>query len=608
MPTDAHGGQKPTPTSAREPLYAATRHDNGTVEDYYRILIDVAPDATVVVGRNGLIRLVNRQTELLFGYPRAELIGRPVELLIPERFVAAHTRHRATYTSAPRVRPMGVDLTLFGRRRDGSEFPVEVSLSPLELSGDSVVVSSIRDISARKRLEQRTQTALDALVDMAQALTGPLGAADRAADSSILGTFDVVADAERVPDTNVVTRRLAEAALRVLGGDRVQFTSIDPETDHLRPLVRVGEPVEDEPRWAAAMGQCRLTDYLLPDQIARLCAGEVLMFDLTTPTRARWPTSKAYPTLVAPMRLGTELVGVLSVDFGASQPNFSAADRGLARATADMATLVLQRDRLLWEREAALVRELAWQESTQRMDEFMATASHDVRSPLTVTMGEIALATRWFERLAAAVLEQSPDLADRVAGVRRCLDETSQSVDRLAGLVGVLFDTALVRSGKLEIHRTLCDLVALVREAVEAQRVAHPSRTIDLQMAVASPLPVEADAVRIGQVLTNYLTNALKYSGADQSVVVQLVQEETEARVSVTDHGPGLSLQEQSRVWQAFYRAAGVPVQYGSSAGLGLGLHICKTIVERHSGHVGLDSTVGKGSTFWFTLPLASER
>jgi signal transduction histidine kinase len=242
------------------------------------------------------------------------------------------------------------------------------------------------------------------------------------------------------------------------------------------------------------------------------------------------------------------------------------------------------------------------------MDEFLATASHDVRSPLTVTMGEIALATRWFERLAAAVLEQSPDLADRVAGVRHCLDETSQSVDRLAGLVGVLFDTALVRSGKLEIHLTLCDLVALVRESTEAQRVANPSRTIDLLVAVNSPLPVEADAVRIGQVLTNYLTNALKYSGADQSVVVYLAQEGTEALIRVTDHGPGLSPQEQTRVWQAFYQVAGMPVQNGSSPGLGLGLHICKTIVERHGGRVGLESTVGKGSTFWFTLPLASER
>jgi signal transduction histidine kinase len=188
------------------------------------------------------------------------------------------------------------------------------------------------------------------------------------------------------------------------------------------------------------------------------------------------------------------------------------------------------------------------------------------------------------------------------------LDETSQSVDRLAQLVGVLFDTALVRSGKLELHRTLCDLVALVREAVEAQRVTNPSRTIDLRLADDWPLPVEADAVRIGQVLTNFFTNALKYSGADQPVVVQVVREETEARITVTDLGPGLSPQEKDRVWQAFYQAPGVSVQNGSSAGLGLGLHICKTIVERHGGRVGLDSTVGEGSTFWFTLPLASAR
>jgi signal transduction histidine kinase len=111
-------------------------------------------------------------------------------------------------------------------------------------------------------------------------------------------------------------------------------------------------------------------------------------------------------------------------------------------------------------------------------------------------------------------------------------------------------------------------------------------------------------------VLGNYLTNALKYSPADQTVTVRLQVEDDQVIVSVSDHGPGLPPEEQSRIWEVFHRVPGIEVQYesGDSAGsLGLGLHICKQLIELHpGGHVGVESTVGEGSTFWFQLPLVS--
>jgi signal transduction histidine kinase len=140
---------------------------------------------------------------------------------------------------------------------------------------------------------------------------------------------------------------------------------------------------------------------------------------------------------------------------------------------------------------------------------------------------------------------------------------------------------------------------------VEALRLANPQRTIDLHVLAAGPVPVVADVDRIGQVVTNYLTNALKYSPEDQPVAVRVAVMGAVARVAVTDHGPGLPPREHERIWQKFYRAEGVRVQSGSGSGLGLGLHICKTIVEAHGGLVGVESAVGKGSTFSFTLPLA---
>jgi PAS domain S-box-containing protein len=110
-------------------------------------LLEYAPDATVIIDAGGRIRLVNAQTERLFGYYREELIGQPVELLIPSRYHGRHIGERVAYSADPRVRPMGVGLDLYGLRKNGSEFPVEISLSPIVTRDGTFVASAIRDVT-----------------------------------------------------------------------------------------------------------------------------------------------------------------------------------------------------------------------------------------------------------------------------------------------------------------------------------------------------------------------------------------------------------------------------------------------------------------------------
>ncbi len=591
--------------AASETPFPASRHDL-TPDARLSSLLDFMADGVIFYDATGQPVQVNRGYHDLFGLDaRPEVAALPLTDRI--HLFAPRDKHGQPLSKEQwlpfrvlrgETLPDGAADEYMVRTLDGRELLIRGSGVPIRNAAGEIAgcVLLLRDVTEQRRQEYHTRDALDALLMMAETLVS------ERAEPSLSGAPGTA--------TSGVSYRLAELTQTVLGSERVTIVPVGADGD-VQPTVASAGPIEaDESRqWEERypqQGRRVLSDFLPPGVIARLQHGELVAVDRWQSPFNRWPNPGGWRSLlIVPMVLRHQLIGVVTLDFAMEAHTITDDARALAGGVARLAALVLDRERLLRAREEERAKALALQEANRRMDEFLGIATHELKTPVTSGSLTVQLAALRLNMLLSDPAADQDEYTRQLASLRELLTRAETSMDRLSRLVDDLLDVSRIRAGKLELRPERCDLADIVRESVAEQRQITPGRTIMLRLPGTGAVMVRADPDRTGQVLTNYLTNALKYSTADCSVRVRVSVRAGWARVAVRDEGPGLPRAEYRRIWDRFHRVPGIEVATGGEIGLGLGLHICKTIVEQQEGRVGVQRARGGGSIFWFSLPLA---
>ncbi len=546
----------PTAHTPNAPV-AAQKHSHAALS----AIIDISADAIIALDDTFRIVRYNRGAESIFGWTENEMLGQPLDRLLPMVARAAHRGHLRTFAEGPQeARRMGERRAIAGLRKTGEEFPAEASISRVTVDGERTFMVMLRDISERQRTEERQRLL---------AMAGWVLAASLDVDSTlatiaeiplpVLGEWSML----ELITTEGSMRRVAAAhrdptvteLAQIVSRETVVYTDMPPASSGAR-IAHEGEPqrISDVEKWV----DDNFTDADDRALVNSLGASAILL----VPLRARGRTIGAL-----------HIVRTRSVEHSAEEVH-------VAEQFAGLAALALENARLYQEARQAV----------REREEMLAIVSHDLRNPVNAIV-----------MLTGALLSQDEDA--RTISVEREQLEAVRSAARQADrLIQDLQDVTRISASRLRIDARPEPLESILLEATDIFGHHMHAASIEFNAVIPDQLPiVVADRARVLQVLSNLLGNAVRYtpSGGEVQLTVKVL-DNTEVKIQVADSGPGIENDDLPRLFERYWQAPRL-----LRAGSGLGLYIAKGIVEAHGGTIGVDSTPGEGSCFWFTLRVA---
>jgi len=529
-----------------------------------RSALDAAPDAMVIIDASGVIRFANRQVSALFGYPHEQLIGKPVEVLIPERFRTRHVGQRRTYWSSPRTRPMGVGLELFGQRHDGTQFPVEISLSPIggEDAGGTLVAAAIRDVTDRKRLETELRIQLE---DMHRL---------HAMNTRLMADVELPKAMEEILDVTIALQ----------GADFGNVQLYEAETSTLHIVAQRGFSDDFLAKFRVVDANDDTACGRALRERSRVVIEDVDQDPAFAPYRAI-ATREGYRAVQSTPMLGRDgiLKGMLSTHF--RQPHVP-AERDLqltdlyVRLAADLVVRTHDGEAIRTALDAA-------ERANKAKGRFLATASHDLRQPLQ-TLALLNGALRRSAHNSEAVLEG--------------LAQQEHAIDAMSGLLRALLDISKLESGAIKPDPSDFAVNAMFEELRQEFASLAGQKGLDFKVSLCKAEDtVRSDQSLVGQILRNLVSNAVKYT-REGWIALRCVHEGSSlVRLEVLDTGIGIPAEHLRFIYDEFYQVGG-PHRAGRD-GYGLGLSIVQRLVSLLDLKLDVQSEVGQGSRFALILP-----
>ncbi len=561
-------------------------------------ILDSALEAIVTIDAEQRIVFFNGAAERMFGWPAAQMIGEPLQRLIPARFHVAHRQHVERFVeSGVSRRLMGMTLAVFGVRANGQEFPVDAAISQVDCGGQKLLTAMLRDNTERQRLDHELRQYREHLEELVAKRTAELTTLKEhlATDLADLKRLHELSTRLLVEKENApLLQEVLAAAMELLGANKGKLQLYDEKHNVLRIVAQIGfsqafvDKFSIVPPFFAicgtAMGTHRreivenvLTDQRFADERELYLANDVLAMQ------------------------STPLYGSDGLLYGVLTTHSRMPGRPSERQLRLLDLYAQQATRVIESSERATQLGLAKQqaeEADRLKSAFLTGMSHELRTPLNAILGY------------TQILARDPGLNERqVDG----LNTIRQSGEHLLTLINDILDLSKIEAGRFELSPEPVSLPLFLQVVTEIIAIKAEQKGLRFALEAAPDLPaaVRVDQRRLRQVLLNLLGNAVKFTEHGQVIlrIRCLSRDAAQARLlfEIEDSGIGIAADRLEIIYQPFEQLGGAQQRAG---GTGLGLTISRQLMRMMDSDLHVESQPAQGSRFWFelTLPLSGER